>query len=540
MKIPQIRCSDVNAVKRIIFLWVLLIPFCLAGCSSDDDEGDNGGEGPNEDAPVSYVLGSGNTNMPSSGTIIAQYADAPVGSEIRRLVDDNADTKYVTYHSSFNITWNGNSSKAVTAYSLTSAADTPEMDPKDWTLYGSNDNTTWTELDAQTNQLFAARKEEKSYEVDNATSYRYYRLSVEANNGGAATQIAEWKLVAMRSYTENINDLIASKGSSTFSAITPMGRQHENDREATAADLKWLADPAEEPEPFGDGGTKMAWNTFNVVSIYPNGNPVMSDVNQRWVGDCCACAVIASMAYLYPRFVKHIIKDNMDKTYTVTMYDPKGKQISVGVGGDYFIGNSGDLGALGGRNKEVTWATILEKAMIKWNQIYQGSSNVGGIGTEYVSAIFTGDGESVGFGANALIAEDLQRAVEVSLKQGRLVIGGFTRSGEQVDQNWQTTSGHAFTFILPDDNTHLFKMRNPWGGTTDGVMKVKDDGRIPPMIDLRICAPGDFGRFHQRCGHRHGRQDPSGIPAGSAGNHQAHRGPAGDVRHGRRPDSGDG
>lgn len=57
-------------------------------------------------------------------------------------------------------------------------------------------------------------------------------------------------------------------------------------------------------------------------------------------------------------------------------------------------------------------------------------------------------------------------------------------------KNWQTTSGHAFTFILPDDNTHLFKMRNPWGGTTDGVMKVKDDGRIPPMIDLRICAPG--------------------------------------------------
>ena len=58
----------------------------------------------------------------------------------------------------------------------------------------------------QTN-FFAARKEEKSYEVDNATSYRYYRLSVEANNGGAATQIAEWKLVAMRSYTENIKRL---------------------------------------------------------------------------------------------------------------------------------------------------------------------------------------------------------------------------------------------------------------------------------------------------------------------------------------------
>lgn len=56
--------------------------------------------------------------------------------------------------------------------------------------------------------------------------------------------------------------------------------------EATAADLKWLADPTEEPEPFGDNGTKMAWNTFNVVSLYPNGSPALSDVNQRWVGDC--------------------------------------------------------------------------------------------------------------------------------------------------------------------------------------------------------------------------------------------------------------
>lgn len=143
MKKHQLRISDTSAVKRIFYLFLLSIPLCLAGCSSDDDGEGGGGEEPGGgDAPVSYVLGSGNTNMPSSGTIIAQYGDAPAGSEIRRLVDDDADTKYVTYHSSFNINWNGNSSKAVTGYSLTSAADTPEMDPKAWTLYGSNDNAT--------------------------------------------------------------------------------------------------------------------------------------------------------------------------------------------------------------------------------------------------------------------------------------------------------------------------------------------------------------------------------------------------------------
>lgn len=487
MKISQVRFCCTNRMKKLAFLLVLSVPVFLTGCSSDDGDGE-GGEGPNGNAPTSFTVGSGNTNMPSSGTIIAQYDDAPEGQDIRRLVDDNADTKYVTFHSSFDITWNGNSSKAVTSYALTSAADTPEMDPKAWTLYASNDNATWTKLDAQTDQTFSSRKEEKVYEVENATSYRYYKISFEANNGGKATQIAEWKLVAVRSYTENIEDLIRTQGTSTFTALTPMGTQHLNDREATDADIVWLADPTKEPKEFAG----LSCSSFDIVNLYPNNGsmPIPMDVNQRWVGDCCLCATCASMSYLFPRFIKHIIKDNKDKTYTVTLYDPKGKPISVGVTGDYFIGKSGDLGALGGRNKEVTWATILEKAVIKWHQVYKGTSDIGGIGTEYVAAIFTGNGESYGFAAGKLPVEDLKRAVEVSLKQGRIVVGGFTKSDVQVDENWTTTSAHAFTFLLPDDNSHLFKMRNPWGLQNDGVMKVKDDGRVPPLIDLRICVPG--------------------------------------------------
>lgn len=82
---------------------------------------------------------------------------------------------------------------------------------------------------------------------------------------------------------------------------------------------------------------------------------------------------------------------------------------------------------------------------MKWRQVYLGSSNVGGIGTEYVSAIFTGDGESVGFGAGALIAEDLQRAVEVSLKQGRwlLVVS------QEVVNKWMKTGRRPVDMRLP-------------------------------------------------------------------------------------------
>ncbi len=45
--------------------------------------------------------------MPCGGTLWTQYSDAPVGSEVGKLVDNDLDTKYVTYHSNVNINWNG-------------------------------------------------------------------------------------------------------------------------------------------------------------------------------------------------------------------------------------------------------------------------------------------------------------------------------------------------------------------------------------------------------------------------------------------------
>lgn len=46
----------------------------------------------------------------------------------------------------FHITWNGNSSKAVTAYSLTSAAEHTRNGSESMDTLRSNDNATWTKL----------------------------------------------------------------------------------------------------------------------------------------------------------------------------------------------------------------------------------------------------------------------------------------------------------------------------------------------------------------------------------------------------------
>lgn len=480
-----------NVTKWLLVACLPLL-YVLAGCSGDDDESGVGGGG---FASPYWPLQSGNSNMPSSGTLVAQYSDSPANAGIGNLADGNADTRFQTPHTSFDITWNGNSNVAVKSYSLTSAADAEEQDPRTWTLSGSKDAKSWVVIDEQENQSFTVRKETKSYEVDNNVEYRYYRLSILSNNGGSSTQIAEWTLSAAV-FVGNIDDLMEFSIGNTYTPVTPMGTLHVNGRTATEDQLAWLKDASKQPDTFAS----LSWSTFSVGTLYPFGDPRPADVNQHLIGDCCACAVMASIAYLFPKYIKSIIKDNGGSTYTVTLYDPKGETVEIGVD-NYFVADGDKVGACSGKNDQVTWATVLEKAVMKWKQVYVGTSDIGGIGTEYVSAIFTGNGSSFAFSTGRLSATDLQRAATVSLQQRKIVIGGFSQNGVAADGTKQTTSGHAYSFFPPKGDSYLFTMRNPWGmlpsdtGYTtalkdDGLLNISDDGRIPQLIDLRICDPG--------------------------------------------------
>lgn len=68
----------------------------------------------------------------------------------------------------------------------------PTRAPKDWTLEGSNDHTTWNVIDTVTNQTTWTSGQERSFTCDvTTTAYRYYRLYITANNGDASfTQVA--------------------------------------------------------------------------------------------------------------------------------------------------------------------------------------------------------------------------------------------------------------------------------------------------------------------------------------------------------------
>ena len=295
----------------------------------------------------------------------------------------------------------------------------------------------------------------------------------------------------------NLNDLMDVSTGPTHSDKTPMGIHFENLKTAGAAELNWLKDPEKEPGVPPNQVAYLNYKSFP-VDLYPFGAPSPADCNQRNLGDCSAIAIYAALAYINPDFLRGLITDHQDDTYTVNMFDPQGKPIQVGVSNHFLSTSSGNLAGVNGKQGQATWATILEKALMKYNEVYALVANVEGIGSEYVSPTLTGNGNSFAFYSRNLSPEDLQRAVQVSLGDGKIVIGGFDTPDLQVGDS-NTITGHAWSFSFTSGqpvHNYIpgFVMRNPWGidnGTDlDGQMYVPLIDAITQCIDLRIIEAG--------------------------------------------------
>ncbi len=528
-------------------------------------------------------------SMSADGTISAQYSDSPSGEDISKVFDCNINTKYLTFHDAVWLQWQGESLLGET-YSITSANDFAGRDPKAWTLYGSNDGATWTELDQQTDQTFSERFQRKTYTLSDNAPYSYYKLDITENNGATITQLAEWDIygssssviatiyedcgyggysvdlsegcynrealedlgvvnndissltvtsgykitlydgedftgdyivktadascivengfndkassiiVEVVTSSESIDDLLALATSYTASSSTPMGVHYEGLHETTDDDREWLANADNQPSTPSGLVSSLHWEAFS-VTLYPYGTPSPADINQHNIGDCGGISALASLAYLAPDFIVGIINDNGDGTYNVAMFDPQGEPVTVVVDSEFLADSDGNLAAVSGKNSVATWSTILEKAIMKYNVIYEADATIEGIGSENVLPLFTGNGSSFAFGRNVLTADELQLVVKECLAMGKFIIGGF---GQVLPiDDVQTVTGHAYTIVLSNDSDAIFSMRNPWGlnplvaggyeTASDGVLDIPAKGDVPATIDLRIVDMGIAG-----------------------------------------------
>ena len=285
--------------------------------------------------------------------------------------------------------------------------------------------------------------------------------------------------------TTDIDLILSWKYISQDSGLTPMGAHFEQAKQASSVDIAWLANPDKNPVGCGPFTN---WKQCS-VTLYPFGEPSPADINQHAIGDCSACADFAALAYQYPDFIKHIITDHGNGTYTVDMYDPNGVPIQVGVNNMILCDDNGTIAQVTSKNNVPAWPTLLEKAMMKWQQIYE-VDQIEGIGSENALPLFVGEGKSFAYAPNMLHAAELAQVIRWSLDQGYVVIGGFDEENLLCGSLY-TVTFHAFTLMYPYSDEYLFAMRNPWGiEDVDGRLDIPDVRRITQAIDIRVIYPG--------------------------------------------------
>lgn len=282
-----------------------------------------------------------------------------------------------------------------------------------------------------------------------------------------------------------LDDLMPFFTDFTFHSATPMGRHFlyvlklENDMK------EWL-ESTDEDFTLTSGVAKSV-----EVKLYPNGEPVLNDLNQKCLNDCNTITILSSLAFKYPNFIKSIIHQESAESFRVDMFDPMGKPIVVRVSNRFPFTLEGKPILCSGKDDQPNWSTILEKAAMKWIKVYEHISNIEGSNSEWIAPMFTGDGRSFCVQPSKLSAKDLARVITTCLDYGLIVNGGFLKEKVPID-GLETRIYHGYSFLPPQKDGSLYSLRDPYGtGDANGVMNIMPtDETVPPLINLRILSPG--------------------------------------------------
>lgn len=154
-------------------------------------------EGPDGKKRASGIDGGFSAGIPGNVTdkvtdVRASDENSGGGEVKENLVDGESGTKWLSFEPTAWAELDLVEPVKVVTYALTSADDHDERDPKDWTLQGSEDGKTWTDLDTRTGQTFSERFQTKSYDFTADKAYQHFRLDITKNNGAPdATQLAD-------------------------------------------------------------------------------------------------------------------------------------------------------------------------------------------------------------------------------------------------------------------------------------------------------------------------------------------------------------
>lgn len=117
------------------------------------------------------------------------------GEGSKKVIDGDDHTKYLCeFQGRVWMKFEFKEPVVSSVYTLTSANDAEDRDPRAWVFEGSNDDTNWDELDRRFNFFFEERYQLKVFNFPNTTAYKYYRIDISEVNGSGLYQLAEWTI----------------------------------------------------------------------------------------------------------------------------------------------------------------------------------------------------------------------------------------------------------------------------------------------------------------------------------------------------------
>jgi hypothetical protein len=149
-----------------------------------------------------------------SGVVLAS-SEANSSNAAWMAFDDLTTDRWLSLSGSVTNQWlrydfgSGNA-KTISHYSITPIAtqDTAYTNraPKSWIMQGSNDGTSFTDLDTRTNQTTWGVTEKRAYVIATPASYRYYRLYISANQGATDfVEVSEMELMVSNTNTQTLD-----------------------------------------------------------------------------------------------------------------------------------------------------------------------------------------------------------------------------------------------------------------------------------------------------------------------------------------------
>lgn len=175
-------------------------------------------------ASATALIPTMTSNTDPSGACTASDDTYYVNYPRWKAVDKDTGTYYWSYGSGpwwFAYQF-ASTPSVVTSYTVTS---TTAEGPKDFTLQGSNDGSSWTTLDTQTGITSWGTPGTKTFTFSNSTTYSYYKLNVTATNQyqNLFVSFNEFDVKAAAALTASSESTIKTQGSYSLKGVATTG-----------------------------------------------------------------------------------------------------------------------------------------------------------------------------------------------------------------------------------------------------------------------------------------------------------------------------